>query len=346
MRSATAFANGTFDPKVFRKSEYGRNALDMQKIAVEHKGDPMNPEVLKYWEEKGAKKELYEAGTDTEWSVFTPLDMDRTKKYPLIYCSHGGGDDIFIAETYGYNELVKPMQVICVYPQNGDRGNGRIETEFPRILDELEAKGYPIDRSRVYAVGFSAGSVASLRLAMSHPDKVAGICPVPGPNSFRGGILSKNLPTYKEKFGLRVPLICMGGTADGGDAWPLDEEVYFNNFNLWMKNVAGIESFKPMTLKKSQELRANSEDSVKRFFGLDFDKTWIEYFEGTFWYCGEFLDDDGKSIAQFVAVEGMPHMHCKNEAKEIYGYLKQFSRNLETGELVFQNENINHAKNS
>lgn len=347
MNAAVAFANGTFNPNVFRNSEYGKNALQMQKIALDYAGDPMNPAVVEYWAQRGAKKELYEAGTDTEWSVFTPLDMDKSQKYPLIYCSHGGGDDILLAETYGYNLLVGPMQVICVYPNNGDRGNGRIETEFPRILDELENKGYPIDRSRVYAVGFSAGSVASLRLAMSAPEKLAGICPVPGANSFRGGVLTKNLPIYKERFGaLQLPLMCMGGTNDGGDAWPLDEEQDIENFNIWMRDVAGAADYEPLTLEKSRWLRTNSEDTVKRFFGLDFHKTWIDYFEGTFWYCGEFYGPRGEAVAQFVGIEGLPHMHCKMQAQHIYGYLKNFSRDLTTGELHFSKGNINHAKQS
>lgn len=106
MRSATAFANGTFDPKVFRNSEYGRNALDMQKIAVEHKGDPMNPEVLKYWEEKGAKKELYEAGTDTEWSVFTPLNMDKSKN-TRSSIAHTAAETTFLS--------LKPMAILSLW---------------------------------------------------------------------------------------------------------------------------------------------------------------------------------------------------------------------------------------
>lgn len=345
MEPKVAFANGTFDPDEFKASEYGQNAINMQKIVLEHPSEPMHPEVLSYWESFGAKKELYEEGTDFAWSVFTPLTMDSSKKYPLIYCSHGGGEDYYMAETYGYNFLVEPMQVICVYPQNGGPTNPKTETEFPRILDELEKKNYPIDRSRVYAVGFSAGSVASLRLAMSCPKLLAGIGPVPGANSFRGGILSRELPSYADKFGIQMPLICVGGLNDGGDAWPLSEDSEFDNFNLWMRTVGKAADYVPMSVEKAASL-FESKDSVKRRFGLDFQETWIGYEEGTFWYCGQYYDEKQVPIARFQGIDGLPHIHCRTQASEIFSYLKQFSRDPDTGEIIYTSSNRNHAKDS
>lgn len=345
MEPKVAFASGSFDPEVFLLSEYGKNALEMPRIVEAHPDAPMHPEVLAYWEARGAQKALYEAGTAHAWSVFSPISMDPTRKYPVIYCSHGGGEDQFMAETYGYNELVAPMGVLCVYAQNGDFTNRDIETEFPRILNALEDKGYPIDRSRVYAVGFSAGSVASLRLAMTCPQMLAGIGPVPGPNSFRGGILGSKLPGYAKTFGLQMPLICCGGMQDGGDAWPLSEEQEFRNFNLWMTDVGHAAGYVPMTVEKAAIL-ASGGDTVKRKFRLDFDETWIGFQEGTFWYCGQYYDEKHVPIARFQGIEGLPHLHCKTQAKEIYSYLRQFSRNPETGEIVYTSGNINHAKNS
>lgn len=345
MEPKVAFAKGTFDPNVFTNSEYGKNALELPRIVLEHPGEPMHPEVLAYWAARGARKELYEAGTSRAWSVFTPLSMDPAAKYPLIYCSHGGGEDQYMAETYGYNLLVSPMRAICVYPQNGGNANQEIEAEFPRILNELEERGYPIDRSRVYAVGFSAGSVASLRLAMSCPGLLAGIGPVPGANSFRGGILGEKLPGYAQAHGLQMPLICCGGMQDGGDAWPLSEEGEFDNFNRWMADVGKAAGYRPMSMARAAEL-AQGEDTVKRRFRLDFDETWIGFAEGTFWYCGQFYDERKVPIARFQGIEGLPHLHCKTQAREIFGYLSQFARDLETGEIIYTSANVNHAKYS
>lgn len=345
MEPKVAFASGDFNPEVFLASEYGKNALNMAKVVLDHPEDPMCPEVLAYWEKHGARKDLYEAGTDTAWSVFTPLSLDKSRRYPLIYCSHGGGEDQYMAETYGYNFLVEPMQVICVYPQNGDRANMKIETEFPRILDELEHKGYPIDRSRVYAVGFSAGSVASLRLAMTCPRMLAGVGPVPGANSFRGGILAGKLPSYEQDHGVQVPLICAGGMQDGGDSWPLSEENEFGTFNLWMRSVGKVAGYQPMSVKEAEAL-SSCKDTVRRKFRLNFQETWIGFEEGTFWYCGQYYDAKHVPIARFEGIEGLPHIHCRSQAKEIYGYLRQFSRNQETGEIIYISGNINHAKNS
>lgn len=345
MEPKVAFASGSFDPEVFLSSEYGKNALEMPRIVLEHPTEPMHPEVLAYWTSHGARKELFEAGTSRAWSVFTPVDLDRSGKYPLIYCSHGGGDDQYMAETYGYNLLVSPMQVICVYPQNGGRGSEEIEQEFPRILAELESRGYPVDRSRIYAAGFSAGSVASLRLAAAYPDRLAGVAPVPGPNAFRGAVLREKLLHYTENSGLQMPLICCGGMQDGGDAWPLSDEAGFDTLNRWMSSVGKAAAYRPMSVKRARELAADS-DTVKRKFRLDFDETWIGYAEGTFWYCGQFYDPAQIPIARFVGIRGLPHLHCKMQAVEIFSYLRQFSRDLDTGEIIYTSENINHAKNS
>lgn len=349
MGPETAFASGSFHPNEFKQSEYGKNAMAMQNIYTNYEKEPMHPDVIKYWSSFGAKKELFKDemhNGNGSYSVFTPLHMEQTKRYPVIYCSHGGGDNIFLAETYGYTELVGKEDIICIYAWNGDFGNSKIEQEFPRILQKLQDDGYPIDRSRVYAVGFSAGSVASVRLAMAHPAMLAGVAPVPGSNSFRGKSLAKELASYDKTFGYRLPIICAGGTKDGGDQWPLEEASYLKTFNIWMKLVAQANHYSPITLEQSKRLVRSSPDTVKQLFGLDFERTWINYLEGTYWYTGEFYTDEGYSIARFIGVDGLPHIHCRFLAVVIWNYLKQFSRNPETGELLFDKQEFNHAKNS
>ena len=142
-----------------------------------------------------------------------------------------------------------------------------------------------------------------------------------------------------------MPLICVGGLNDGGDAWPLSDDSEFDNFNLWMRTVGKVADYAPMSVSRAAAL-ADSEDSVKQKFGLDFPETWIGYEEGTFWYCGQYYDDKQVPIARFEDIDGLPHIHCLAQAWEIFSYLAQFSRNPDTGEILYTSSNINHAKNS
>lgn len=341
-----AFADGTFDPEVFRNSEYGKNALEMQKIYYDYRNEPMHEAVVQYWMCRGVKKEVYDMEVDQgqgRYSVFTPICMDKAKKYPVVYCSHGGGDDIGMAETYGYNNFIPMANIICVYPWNRGHGNEGIVEEFDRIIQKLQDDGYPIDLEKIYAVGFSAGSVASLRLAMERPNILAGVGCVPGPNAFRGSKMATAVQKYKANGGQFVPLICVGGGADGGDRWPLEN---YSSFNSWMKDVADVsQGYTDHSVELVREL-SHSKDVVKRKIGIDFDRTWINFFEETFWYCGDFLRNDGVPCARFISVEGLPHIHCRMMAMEILTYLCQFSRDQSTGECHYFSTEVNHAKNS
>lgn len=188
-----AWAKGTFDPDKYYNSEIGRATTKMRKIFNEHKGEQMHPEVIQYWREQGVHKEVFDEDKEEEmmmYSVLTPLEMEEGEKLPLVYCLHGGGEDIFSAEVYGYGHLTGMGQCITVCPTASTHGNPMVESEFLRILQFLKDRDYPIDETRVYVVGFSGGEGACQRLAMLHADKIAGIGPTPGPNSFRGGISS------------------------------------------------------------------------------------------------------------------------------------------------------------
>jgi len=62
----------------------------------------------------------------------------------------------------------------CLSPHQGEG----IDVQYVRaIVDQLAAE-LPIDRTRIYATGFSAGGGMSLQLALEAPDLVAAVAPV------------------------------------------------------------------------------------------------------------------------------------------------------------------------
>lgn len=340
------WAKGTFDPEKYFNSEIGQSTKEMRRIYDEHKGDQLHPEVIRYWKKKGVKKEVFDVDKEAEqkmFSVLTPATLEEGHTYPLIYSLHGGGEDIFSAEVYGYGLLTGMGNCITVCPTASTHGNPMVESEFIRILQFLKDQSYPVDYSRVYVVGFSGGEGATQRLAMLHADKIAGIGPTPGPNSFRGVSLPLLQAEYNEKFGLDMPIICLGGSEDGGDMWPLNTEQCVDSYNFYMKNVAKLMSFKPLTLKKACDLAANDKNTVQRLFGMVFDETWIIPAYDTYLYFGESYNEKGIPMARFGSFIGMPHTQCPMQAMLIWSYLRQFSRNLDNGELNFTKAAIGGA---
>jgi hypothetical protein len=327
-----------FDQERFDVTEPGRNIKEMQGIYRMYPDDEMHPEVLKYWQNHGIKKELYDADIEDgvgKYSVFTPLDLDRSKKYALIYDSHGGMVPINWHETDGFPMLAGKEKVIVVCPWNRGPSNDEVHLEFPRIINELLKKGYPLDERRIYAVGYSSGSDATGVLACVWPEMIAAVSPDPGGNLFAKGRWYMDESSYEKNRNLRMPLICVGGTLDGGDRYPFSEEEHFANFNIWMETIVKIPGYEKMNLAKSRELVENLTDPAKKAFGLNFHNTFLTHMEGIDWFGGEYFSEGKYPIARFIMGEGLPHAQTKYHAPIIWDFIKHFSRDRETGDSIY-----------
>jgi hypothetical protein len=332
-----SFALPSFDEASFRKTRIYKNFEENLKIYNTYPDDEMNNGVLAYWKNFGVLKELFDDDTNGglgKYSVFTPIDMDKSQKYALIYNSHGGMDPINKTETFGFAKLAGYEKIICVCPWNGGQSNDSVNSEFPRIINNLLKAGYPVDERRIYAVGFSAGADATGILASAFPDVLAAVSPNPGGNVFVKGKLYQNSNNYTKNRNIRLPVICIGGTMDGGDKYPFEKETDYQNFNIWMDIIAKVKNYSPITFEHSIELSTSSDNEVKRIFGLDFHKTFITEIEGSRWFCGDFYGDD-TVVARFINVEGLPHIPSSFHASVAWDFLKHFSRELISKESVY-----------
>jgi hypothetical protein len=327
----SAWARPGFDQQAFDASRVGRAIAQMKDIYNRHPDDGMHPEVLRHWASRGVRKELFDANTDGRYSVFTPLDFDSAQRYPLVYASHGGLEPINRAETNGWAELSGREHVIVVYPWNGGPSNDLVQSEFVRILDALLAKGYPVDLGRVYAVGYSAGSDATGVLACVYPDWLAGVSPSPGGNLFAKGRWYADPESYAKNEPFRLPVVCVAGTMDGGDVYPLATQEHLDNFSIWMTCVAKVRDFEPLTLACSRALVKAGDDLAKRVFGFPFHRTFRFEREGLEWVGGDFFGADETVVARFVAGVGLPHAETATHSALVWDFLRHFSRDQETG---------------
>jgi hypothetical protein len=333
-----AWAASGFDQERFDASEAGRNIKKMQEIYHKYPDEETHPEVIKYWRDHGVQKELFDAeieGGEGKYSVFTPVDMEKNKKYALVYDSHGGMCPINRYETSGFPMLAGRENIIVVCPWNRGPSNDGVESEFPRIINEIIKNGYPVDEERIYATGYSAGSDATGVLACAWPEMIAAVSPNPGGNLFAKGRWFAEESYYKKNLALRMPLICVGGTMDGGDRYPFSQKEHFINFNIWMQIIVKAPGYKKMSLAKSRELVEHSPDPAKKAFGLDFQNTFVTHIEGIDWFCGEYTGEDGYPICRFITGEGLPHAQTKYHASIIWDFIKHFRRDRNTGKSIY-----------
>lgn len=333
--SASAWALPGFDQRAYEASRAGRNAARMQEIYDLHPNDELHPDVIAYWAARGVRKEVFDAGTDRKYAVFTPIDLDPTQRYALVYVSHGGREPINRTETRGFPALVGTQKFIAVLPWNGGPSNDDVEQEFPRVLDDVLRRGYPVDLGRVYAAGYSAGSDATGVLACVYPDVIAAVSPSPSGNLFAKGRWYDDESSYARNSGFAMPFIAVGGTADGGDRFPLAAAEHLRNFDIWMEHIVQVPGYRALTLAESQSLAATSPDPARRAFGVDFHRTFIADLEELDWLFGDFVDEQGVARARFVSGVGLPHAQTAYHAPVIWDFLRHFSRDTTSGASVY-----------
>ena len=343
-----------YDEERFRGTDIGRRRDELLVPFSVYADAPAHPELLRYWSDRGLKKELFnsdgKSGFDAPYaySVFTPLDMDPEKRYALIYFSHGGGQSIEWAEHYGFNTLAAVEKYIAVYAQNGGRSNDEADAEFPRIIGELLERGYPIDRERVYCAGFSSGSEAAVAAACTHPELAAAVAVLPDGLPFKDLGFHTGPEYYASTRGYRIPGVFIGGTKDIC-AFPAQWMLGYNgaalgagtvenavkNLDIWLREIAQAESAPALTRPGIEELLQHSGDPVEREFGLRFDRPCAFRAEGTDWLGGDFFGTDGAPVMRMLRAEGVPHIVWSSQANLVWDYLKHFRRDAETGESLY-----------
>lgn len=325
-----------WDMDAYVNSEIGQGTIQNLEPFILYGKDPMGQDILDYWAKRGMKKQVFDADDkERVWSLFTPLTMDKAenanKKYPVIFNFHGKNNPIEIAETYGYVELggKEDFIVICPWGNNGDgehdaANGGIMMEEVARIWDYVR-NNYPVDESRVYCSGFSGGGRATQVAAYTYQSMFAAIAPSP---QFFVTNATDSQWTELEKIGM--PLVCVAGFYD--KYMPVRTQGQIDNVQHWLK-VNGVAP-KDITLENII-LRSTYTDKSEALAGLPFDKTDTIQLDGCDWYEGEYYNTSGQSVVRVAVVSQMPHWPSASWASYNWDFMKHWSRNTETGELIY-----------
>ncbi|MBN8721731.1 MAG: dienelactone hydrolase family protein [Acidobacteria bacterium] len=137
-------------------------------------------EILKLTEE--TKSNL---ARSTPFTVENNLQTDGKKKLPLLVVLHGETENASNLFQL-WDSLAKKNQVVLIAPQAlytigdghyqwGTMAEGR--EIVAKAIVEAEKK-YPVDTNKIYVMGFSQGATLALNMALSTPERFAGVIAV------------------------------------------------------------------------------------------------------------------------------------------------------------------------
>ena len=308
-----------FDATAFINSTYGE--LSSQWLLTTYSGytSGMDEALLDYWAEKGVNKEGFGLENDAiedDYYVYTPADMDEDSLYPLLIVSHGGGSDCFSVEGMGFINMIPEEQFILATAED-------TSVESLYAMYEYVIANYPVDIARVYATGTSMGGMASINFAAAYPQLVAAIAP--NDISLAVDLTDEQLANLQETL---VPMNFTAGLADMYHPFPVTDIDGYNR----LLSVFGLDDY-AMTAEESQALVADSLDIVEHATGLRLPNVQVVNYTNNRLYVSDFENEEGVTVLRINVVENKPHMFVGMDAQNAWNFMKQYSRNTETGEL-------------
>ncbi len=340
--------NRDFDVDRLLHSEYGQRTIDgMEPFFLSE--DPMDPYVLAYWEKKGLRKERLLGGPQpwNYWTIFTPLSAylpeNAGRKYPLVFGLHGGGagefdgEPVFLAESTGYARKAAEEEFILAMPEDHDT---------PPIMAFYHylVENYPVDRSRVYLTGYSAGSDRSVRAALRHPEVFAGML-------IGAGVpfnLEKDETEIENAVKYKMPFIAVGCLSDKGNhtpfysSNPIDNPVPDFIARLlsaegkmeWINHFFRINHIPFYSAEENREYVLSRGTAAERRIGMRAQRSKTWEWAGMQHFCLDYTDREGIDSVRYVFIEGLPHFEPVNMLDLAWPFLKRFSRDPESGSLL------------
>lgn len=133
--------------------------------------------------------ELTDEGEPRRYDVYAPPDIDATGPAPLVVVLPGTNVALEDLErTTGFDLLADEEGFLVVYVDSREgtfdarlccNGTDRDVAFVQAVIADVAAE-LPVDPTRVYAAGFSAGAAMSYKLAVSAPETFAAVAPVSG----------------------------------------------------------------------------------------------------------------------------------------------------------------------
>lgn len=272
------------------------------------------------------------------WFEYLPEEVKNNTApagtVPLLLCVHGGGDDPRqYVDGQGWLVVAGKERIAIVAPEYSsmnnfsEEGRAALAKAFPALVRLMLEKYPALDASRVYVNGYSMGSLGTCETMYGDPGLFAAAYPQAG--------IMKAEPTEEERKAfdkVRLP-ICI--STSEYDLWAnvdtVTHDIVPDFYHL-------ISDFK--TLNKMEALPENPDFETYPITGFTADVmgTYVMNDEYTnhYWY---FLDENDVPMVGFQYIDSIVHCLYPEYAGMVWDFVKHYSRNIETGEVIY-NANV------
>ena len=238
---------------------------------------------------------------------------------PLILANHGGGDDpMQFVDEFGLLPIAESERVALVVPYHSDI-TFSVNIFMPALVRYM-LETYPaLDASRVYTTGYSMGGIAALASVYGAPDLFAATV------SMAGFLLYQ--PTEEDTDNLNKYGMPMLGVISNYDDYWYDWGVGIaQRFQDMFTPFMIANGFEPIQYDFATYPMSGFKGDVYSHFVINGE------YENNLWF---FLNEDSVPMVGLNIMEGVPHGLYQEYGTLAWDYMKQFSRDPETKEIVF-----------
>lgn len=237
---------------------------------------------------------------------------------PMLLCFHGGGDSaMFIAQVAEWYKVAHDFDflLICIEDHLNSTASEMIE-----LLDKL-GKRYNIDRSRVYATGFSMGGCKTWDIYQEYPKYFAALAPMDA--TFDVGFNVYGNKVEKEiNRDERVPVFYAGGEETPLPELPFQAQKCLDRIAYVLK-INGAKKAEEYSKLKFED----AESWENRIWGLNGDREeklydpsrdstlTIQYFDS----------EDGNCYCAFGSVSKQGHDCRHHTCEQAWKFMSKFS---------------------
>ncbi len=253
-------------------------------------------------------KSVDAGGAPLEYFQYLPATADQSD-LPLVLAFHGGGNHAeYLMWSTGWPQLAKEHGFMVV---SVNRHVERSADDVIALLDSLLAEYPGIDTTRVYATGFSMGSVKTWNLSEQHPTRFAAFAPMSG-----------SFGAAAETTGVVTPTIFFAGLAS-----PLPERPHQNGApNDIDGRLASLLAGNGVTDAYA------FDDEADAVWGIAPDSSVTvvdDQFAGVSVTVGTYASTDGQTYTALAAVHNGSHETLGIESALAWQFMSQFVRNAD-----------------
>ena len=262
---------------------------------------------------------IWEDAAENYWYEFVPAAVQSAaegESFPLVVCLHGRGDHpMYEAEFDGWSQVCIDNNLIMVSP------NGSGDDELLALVDYMIDK-YPVDTSRIYICGFSAGGNNTKSLAIAAPERFAAIAPQSAPAGPGLEDLIAKLGDYG--YDLDLPMLVAGQAYES-------ESTSYGGVYRWVDALKTICEVNEIAFPEGDMDYAHYP-----YWGFDVQdnvRLYPQY--GLNLWQGYLYDTNNVPMLSLMHSELQTHTHYMGYAPYIWAWMSQFARDTETGMITY-----------